>query len=202
MHRSDAEPPAGPNLPVGVVTFLMTDVESSTRLWRESADAAAVMARQAELIAAAVARHGGARPLEQGEGDSTVAAFARASDALGAALEAQRALCAESWPENACVRVRMAVHTGEAELRGDGAYGGAAIIRCARLRSLAHGGQVVVSAATSGVVGDALPAGVTLVPLDMVQLQGFDHPERVYQLAHPDVPSSFAPLRRPPSTGL
>src|SRR5439155_140087 len=118
MHGPAAEPPAGPNLPLGVVTFLMTDVESSTRLWRESAEAAALIARQTELIAAAVARHGGVRPLEQGEGDSTVAAFARASDALAAALEAQRALAGEPWPESARVRVRMAVHTGEAELRG------------------------------------------------------------------------------------
>src|SRR5437870_1778198 len=93
MAGPEASPTVGRDLPVGVVTFLMTDVESSTRLWRESAaDATVVMARQSALIAAVVARHGGARPLEQGEGDSTVAAFARASDALAAALEAQRAL--------------------------------------------------------------------------------------------------------------
>src|SRR5437867_2091368 len=202
MHGPDAEPPAGPNLPLGVVTFLMTDVESSTRLWRESAEAAALIARQTELIAAAVARHGGVRPLEQGEGDSTVAAFARASDALAAALEAQRALAGEPWPESARVRVRMAVHTGEAELRGAGAYGGSAIIRCARLRSLAHGGQVLVSTATREVADDGLPPETTLVALDTVQLKGFDRSERVHQLCHPALPSNFPPLTRPRTGGL
>ena len=114
-----------PALPAGVVTFLLTDVESSTRLWREATGAADVMARQGELIAAAVARHGGHPAVEQGEGDSTVSAFARASDALAAALDAQRALAAEPWPDGAAVRVRMAVHTGEPELRVPGRYDGA-----------------------------------------------------------------------------
>jgi len=116
---------AAPDLPTGVVTFLLTDVEASTRLWRESAEAATAMRRMAEIIAAAVARHGGVQPLEQGEGDSTVSSFSRASDALTAALEAQRALRAETWPGGRPLRVRMAVHTGEAELRAPGLYGGA-----------------------------------------------------------------------------
>src|SRR5262245_10572015 len=107
---------AAPDLPTGVVTFLLTDVEASTRLWRESPEAAAAMTRQAEIIAAAVARHGGVQPLEQGEGDSTVSSFARASDALAAALDAQRALREERWPGGLRLHVRMAVHTGEAEL--------------------------------------------------------------------------------------
>ncbi len=199
MERDSDKPSA---LPSGVVTFLLTDVESSTHLWRSSSHAAAVMGRHEEILAAAVARHHGVRPIEQGEGDSTVSAFARASEAIAAAAEAQRALAAEAWPADATVRVRMAIHSGEAELRGDGAYGGAAIIRCARLRALAHGGQVVVSAATAAVVGDALPASVTLVPLDVVRLAGFDHAERVFQLAHPDLPASFAPLRRSSADGL
>src|SRR5438094_7792244 len=178
MDRTDAAPAFPSDLPVGVVTFLLTDVESSTRLWREAAaEAMVVIARHSELIAAAVARHGGRRPLEQGEGDSTVAAFARASDALAAALEAQRALAGEPWPESARVRVRMAVYTGEAELRGAGTYGGSAIIRCARLRSLAHGGQVLVSTATREVVGDGLPSDAMLVALGTVQLKGFDRSE-------------------------
>jgi class 3 adenylate cyclase len=100
------------NLPTGVVTFLLTDVEASTRLWRESSDAAAAMQRHATLIADAVARHGGVQPVEQGEGDSTVSAFARASDALHAALAASGER-GEPWPRaRRCGR--MAVHTGEA----------------------------------------------------------------------------------------
>src|SRR5260221_9627676 len=87
-----------PALPTGVVTFLLTDVESSTRLWLASEDASVTISRQAAVIADAVARHRGVRPIEQGEGDSVVAAFARASDALAAAVDAQRALAGEPWP--------------------------------------------------------------------------------------------------------
>jgi len=184
-----------PALPAGVVTFLLTDVESSTRLWREATGAADVMARQGELIAAAVARHGGHPAVEQGEGDSTVSAFARASDALSAALDAQRALAAEPWPDGAAVRVRMAVHTGEPELRVPGRYDGPALIRCARLRGLAHGTQVLVSAAAREVVGDAVPTGSSLIERETVRLDGFDRRERVYQLCHPDLPAALEPLR-------
>ena len=126
-------------LPLGVVTFLLTDVEASTRIWRESSRAAELMARQSELIAAAIARHGGMRPADQGEGDSLLAVFARPAAAVAAAL------AAEPWPEGESVRVRMAVHTGEAELRDERNYGGLALIRAARLRALARGGQVLVS---------------------------------------------------------
>lgn len=184
IHRTMA---GAPDLPTGVVTFLLTDVEGSTRLWRESPGAATAMARQAAIIEDAVGRHGGRRPTEQGEGDSIVAAFARASDALGAALDAQRALLAEPWPCDRAVRVRMAVHTGEAELRAPGCYGGAAVIRCARLRALAPGGHVLVSAATREVVGDASPDGATLADVGTIRLDGFDRAERVHQLCHPDL---------------
>src|SRR5437016_8771240 len=185
MSRPPDTSHAAPELPVGVVTFLMTDVEGSTRLWRESTEAAAVMRRHGELIGAAVARHGGVQPLEQGEGDSTVAAFVRASDAVAAALDAQRALSTEPWPDGARVLVRMAIHTGEASLRTAGAYGGSAIIRCARLRALAHGGQVVVSTATKEVAAGALPPGVMIAEVGSVRLDGFDNRARVHQLCHP-----------------
>ena len=99
------------------------------------------------------------RPVEQGEGDSVVAAFSRASDAVAAALAAQRALVAEPWPEGAELRVRMAVHTGEVQLRGDDNYVGQTLNRCARLRGIGHGGQVLVSAAAAAVLADRLPEG-------------------------------------------
>src|SRR5262249_29865076 len=195
-------PDAAAELPTGVVTFLMTDVEASTRLWRRSAGAAEAMTCHVALIDAAVARHGGVRPLEQGEGDSTVAAFARPTDALNAAVEAQRALEGEPGPEGARVRARMAVHTGEAELRDQASYGGATIIRCARLRALAYGGQVLVSAATGELVGDRLPPDAMLLALDRVRLEGFETSERVYQLCHPALPSGFGPLRAARARGL
>jgi len=192
-----------PSTPAGVVTFLVTDVVASTRLWRESPCAGAALARQAELIAAAVCRHGGTRPPDQGEGDSSLAAFARPADALAAALEAQRALAAEPWPDGAEVSVRMAVHTGDAQLREGGNYGGLAIIRAARIRALAHGGQVLVSSATVALGQDDLPEGATLVELGSVTLPGFARPERVHELSHGDLPvhaGRLGTLRASPST--
>ena len=190
------------SLPTGVVTFLFTDVESSTRLWRHVPEAATLMSRQAEIIAAAIARHGGVRPMEQGEGDSIVAAFDRASNALAAAVDAQTALAAEPWPEGATVRVRMAVHTGEAELRDAHNYGGTAIIRGARLRALACGGQVLVSATTVELVRDSLPAGATLADLGTFPLKGFDRAERVQQLCHPDLATPLLTVGRSVSSAL
>jgi len=198
--RGDSQPLT--HVPGGVVTFLLTDVEGSTRLWRQRPDAAGQMARQAELIAAAVARHDGVRPLAQGEGDSVVAVFERPSAALAAALEAQRALAAESWPDGAPLRVRMAVHTGEATVCDGDNYGGTAIIRAARLRDLAHGGHVVVSSTTAALARDQLPDGVSLLPHGSVALAGFDDPEPVYQLCHPDLRADSALLRRPRAGGL
>ncbi len=114
-------------LPVGTVTFLLTDVEGSTRLWEANQDeTAAAIARHYEILDAAVGAAGGVRPVEQGEGDSIVAAFATAKDALRAALDAQREL-----GELDGLPVRMAIHTGEAQLRDEGNYVGRTIIRCA-----------------------------------------------------------------------
>ena len=152
-------------LPAGLVTFLVSDVVASTRLWQRSPLAGKALARQGELIAEAIAEHGGFRPPDQGEGDSTLSVFARPAAALAAALAAQRALLAEPWPEGAAVSVRMAVHTGEAELAESGNYGGLAIIRAARLRGLAKGGQVLVSSATAALVADSLPEASSLAEL-------------------------------------
>jgi predicted ATPase len=156
---------------------------------------AVAVARHYELLDAAVAAHRGVRPVEQGEGDSVVAAFSLASDAIAAALDAQRALTSEAWPMATPVRVRMAVHTGEAELRDRGNYFGTAVIRCARLRALAHGGQVLVSAATADLVADRLPTGAWLVDRGAQRLKDLSRPERVWELCHPDLPGGFGPLR-------
>ena len=125
----------------------------------------------------------GVRPVEQGEGDSVVGAFSRASDAVAAALDAQRALAAEDWPAGVALRVRMAIHTGEAQLRDEGNYFGQTVIRCARLRAIGHGGQVLVSGATAALVGDRLPEGASLRDLGPHRLKDLGRPERVWQLA-------------------
>src|SRR4051794_1919020 len=133
-------------LPVGTVTFLLTDVEGSTFLWESAPDAmGAAIRRHYQLLDAAISLHGGVRPVEQGEGDSVVAAFACASHALAAALDIQRAFYAERWPEGAALKLRVALHTAQAQLRDEVNYFGPAVNRCARLRAVAHGGQVVLS---------------------------------------------------------
>jgi predicted ATPase/class 3 adenylate cyclase/DNA-binding CsgD family transcriptional regulator len=181
--------------PSGTVTFLLTDVESSTRAWEADAPGmAAAISRHEEVLSGAIAAHGGFRPIEQGEGDSVVAAFARPSDAVAAAVEAQLALAREPWPTGTPIQVRMALHTGEAEAHG-GRYAGATIIRTARLRSVAHGGQTVMSRATAELVSDGLPDQVTLLDLGSHRLRDLTRAEHVFQVCHPDLDGAFPPLR-------
>ncbi|HEX2084961.1 MAG TPA: hypothetical protein VHF89_04710, partial [Solirubrobacteraceae bacterium] len=153
------------------------------------------IARHYEILDEAIARHGGARPVEQGEGDSVVAAFTRARDAVASALDAQRALLAEDWPPDAQLRVRMALHTGDAQLRDEGNYFGGAVNRCARLRAVAHGGQVLLSGATAELVVDHLPDGADLSDLGMHRLRDLGRAERVFALVHPDLLESVPPPR-------
>ena len=179
-------------LPTGTVTFLLTDVERSSALWESAPEHAEVaIQRQHELIEAAVVARGGGLPEEQGEGDSLVAAFASASDAVAAALEAQRGLTAETWPGGVATRVRMGIHTGEARLRDERNYRGMALHRCARLRDIANGGQTVLSSVTASIVGDALPHGAWLDDLGLFHLRDLSRPERVFELRHKDLPGEF-----------
>jgi predicted ATPase/class 3 adenylate cyclase len=190
MHSQEAE------LPTGTVTFLLTDVAGSTRLWESEADVSmrSAIVRHYQILSEVVAAHGGARPQEQGEGDSIVAAFTRPSDALAAAVAAQQALAAEPWPTTEPLRVRMAIHTGEAHLRDDCNYAGQAIIRAARLRAVGHGGQVLVSGATRDLAVDQTGATFGLRSLGQHRLRDLDRPEHVWQLLVPDTPSEFEPL--------
>ena len=179
----------------GTVTFLFTDVEASTRAWlREARAMSTAMARHDELIERVVATHGGQVVRPRGEGDSRFAVFARASDAVMAACVAQLALVQQDWPLYEPLRVRMAIHTGEAELRA-GDYYGPAVNHCARLRAVAHGGQVLVSAVTAELVREALEQEVHLRDLGMHQLKDLAHSERIWQVVHPDLPAEFPPLK-------
>jgi predicted ATPase/DNA-binding CsgD family transcriptional regulator len=147
------------------------------------------------MLAEAVSSHGGVRPVEQGEGDSIVAVFSRATDALAAALHAQRRLAAREWPGGIELGVRIALHTAEAQLRDEGNYFGVALSRCARLRAIAAGGQTVLSGATQELVVDGLPDGARLVDCGVHRLRDLGRPEHVYALAHPDLPEATHPLR-------
>jgi predicted ATPase/class 3 adenylate cyclase/DNA-binding CsgD family transcriptional regulator len=183
-------------LPTGMATLLLADVEGSTRLWETQPDEmTAALARFEHTVSELVAACGGVRPVEQGEGDSFVAAFARASDAVACALELQRAPLAP-------IRLRIGVHTGEVQLRDEGNYAGPTINRTARLRDLAHGGQTVLSGITSDVVVDRLPADAWLTDLGTHQLRDLPRPERVVQVCHPDLRNDFPPLRTPKSVGV
>ena len=169
-------------LPTGVVTFVLTDIEGSTPLWESHPDVMAeVVARHTEIAAEMAESYGGQLPRSQGEGDSTLSAFARATDAAAAALAFQAAIAAEPWPDEIALRVRAGLHTGEAQMQ-HGDYVGAAVSRTARLRGMARGGQVLVSQATAELVADRLPLGATLVDLGRFELRGLDRAEEVYEL--------------------
>jgi predicted ATPase/class 3 adenylate cyclase/DNA-binding NarL/FixJ family response regulator len=176
-------------LPTGTVTLLLADVEGSTRLWEtQPEEMTAAITRFNHVVSDVIAAHDGVRPTEQGEGDSFVAAFARASDAVACALELQRAPLAP-------IRLRIGVHTGEIQLRNEGNYAGPTINRTARLRDLGHGGQTLLSGTTEDLVADRLPADAWLTDLGTHPLRDLPRPERVVQLCHPDLVNEFPPLR-------
>jgi len=188
MIRADASA-----LPTGTVTFLFTDIEGSTRLW-ESQQAAMQVAlpRHDALVRHCIADHDG-HVFKTG-GDAFCAAFHTASDAFAAALEAQRALHAERWPESAKIRVRMALHTGAVEIR-DGDYFGAPLNRAARLLAAGHGGQTLLSESTHDLCRDHLPPLATAKSLGEHGLKDLARREAVFQLCHPDLQQSFPPLK-------
>jgi predicted ATPase/class 3 adenylate cyclase len=182
-------------LPTGTLTFLFTDVEASTRLWEREPDAMrTALARHDEIIERVVEQYGGRVVRPRGEGDSRFAVFRSAVASVHAAARIQLALQGEPWPISEPLRVRMAIHTGEADMR-DGDYYGAAPNRCARLRSLAHGGQVLISASTAGLLSDGLDRDISLRDLGVHRLRDLTGPERIYQLVHPELPSDFPSLR-------
>ncbi|MGB8645346.1 MAG: tetratricopeptide repeat protein [Anaerolineae bacterium] len=184
-----------PDLPSGIVTFLFTDIEGSTRLWEQHPDAMRhAMQRHDQLVEESVAQNTGVVVRPRGEGDSRFAVFARATDAVAAARDIQQALAAEPWPTPRPLRVRMALHTGEADLRA-GDYYGSDVNRCARLRAVGYGGQTLLSQATFGLVRDALPERVTLCDLGEHRLKDLQRAEHVFELDVAGLPAEFPPLQ-------
>ncbi len=181
---SSLEIPAAQHVQAGTraVTFLLTDIEGSTAAWEADADAMAVaLARHDELVGQVVTSHGGRLIKTRGEGDATFSVFDRPSAAAAAAVELQQAMAAEPWAPADPMRIRVALHTGEVELR-DGDYFGRAVNRAARLRSIALGGQVLCSGATAELVIDSLSDDVVLTDLGMRQLKNLVRPEHVFEL--------------------
>jgi predicted ATPase/class 3 adenylate cyclase/DNA-binding CsgD family transcriptional regulator len=193
---SDGDVPQGVavSLPSGTVTFLLTDIEGSTRRWESVPEAMAqAVPRHFELIAAAIERHQGVRPVDQGEGDSVLGVFTRASDALHAAVDLQLALLAEPWPDGVDLSVRVALHAADAQLRDEGNYQGVALSRCARLRSIAVGGQILLSQAAHDLVVDRLGEGIGLADLGVHRLRDLSRAERVFGVVHADLPPVVVP---------
>ena len=182
------------DLPEGVVTFLFTDVEGSTRMFEEAPESMlAALSQHDEVIEDAVAAYGGVPVRPRGEGDSRFIVFADAHNAVAGAATMQRRLAAVDWGTPAPLRVRASLHTGTADLRW-GDYYGSAVNRAARLRGIAHGGQTVMSGATWELVQDELPEGVTVQDLGEHGLKDLTRPERVFQVTPDGLPDEFPPL--------
>jgi len=188
--------PGGAELPAGTVTFLLTDIEGSTRLWETVPEAMEVaLERHDHLLAEVIEGHGGAVVTSRGEGDSFFAVFASAVAAVEAAGACQLRLGREAWPEGAALRVRMGLHTGEAHVRDGDYVDHAPINRCARVKAAAHGGQVLVTKTTRGLVQGRLDGAFGLKRLGEFRLRDLAEPELIYQLTHADLPADFPPIR-------
>jgi predicted ATPase/class 3 adenylate cyclase len=179
--------------PTGTVTMYFSDIEGSTVLLRR------LGARFGEALSAHRALHREAVTRWHGvelrtEGDSFFVVFASPLDAVRACLDVQLAHARHPWPDGADVRVRIGVHTGEAQ-RHENDYLGLEVHRAARIAATAHGGQVVLSDRTRQLVVDSLPPGVSVRDLGQHRLKDFPAPERIHQLVAPDLPAEFPRLR-------
>ena len=173
------------DLPTGTVTLLFTDVEGSTSLIREVGDRyGEILDEHRRLLRGVVAGHGGHEV--DTSGDGSFVAFASARDGVAAAVAAQRAMAGHTWPGDAVVRTRMALHTGEPR-RAEEGYHGIGVHLAARLCQAGAGGQILMSSSTRAVVADDLPAGVTVRDLGERALKDFDQPQAVFEAVIEDI---------------
>jgi class 3 adenylate cyclase len=180
-------------LPEGTVTLLFTDIEGSTRLLQELGEAyEELLTDHRRLLRSQFEENGGV--VVDTQGDAFLVAFGRARDAVIAAVEAQHALAAHDWRGSARPRVRMAIHTGEPSHVGEG-FVGLSVHRAARICSVGHGGQVLLSLTSSDLVQDHLPPGVALLDLGEHRLKDLDRPEAIVQLVIEGIPPVFTPLK-------
>ncbi len=191
--RSRRSPTRDGRLPAGLVTFVMADIEGSTRLFHElGEDYPALLEKYRSLLSRACREHDGIAV--ETDGDAVLAAFADAGDAIAACLDAQRGLAGPRWKGAVRVVARMGVHTGEATPVGPG-YVALAVHQVARICAGAHGGQVLVSEAAVDAAGGRLPWHAELTVLGSFRLRGFPAPVQLAQLRHPDLRAEFPPLR-------
>ena len=181
------------SLPGGTVTFVFTDIEGSTRLLQELGDVdyAQVARDHRRVVRDAFGSRGGTEIDTQG--DAFFFSFPRARDAVGAAVDAQRALRDHEWPQGKKVQVRMGLHTGEPHL-GDEGYLGIDVVRAARISGAGHGGQILVSETTRALLGNQLPQGVAVRDLGEQHLKDIQH-EHIYEISIDGQPSIARPLK-------
>jgi predicted ATPase/class 3 adenylate cyclase len=188
------EPDSG-ELPAGTLTFLLTDIEGSTRWWESEPEAMEVaLQRHDRLLAEVIEGHGGAVITSRGEGDSFFAVFHSAVSAVEAAGMCQLRLKGEVWPTGSALRVRMGLHTGEVRVRGGDHVDYTPINRCARVRAAGHGGQVLLTKATNDLVAGRLGSGFGLKRLGEFRLRDLAEPELIFQLIHAELPVEFPPI--------
>jgi class 3 adenylate cyclase len=181
-------------LPAGTVTFVFSDIEGSTALMKRfGAGYAELIADHRRLVRETFGRHQGIEIDTQG--DSFFFAFARARDAVAAAVELQRTQAEYEWPGGETVRVRIGLHTGEPAV-GEEGYLGVDVVRAARLSATGAGGTVLLSETTRALVGSSLPEGVSIHPAGQRRLKDIDEPERVFELAIDGVEVTQTPAPR------
>jgi predicted ATPase/class 3 adenylate cyclase len=183
------------SLPSGTVTFLFTDIEASTKLWEQYPEAMKpALAEHDSILKNAVESNRG--QIIKTTGDGIHAVFTTAIDAVNASLDAQRTFQTSEFFKNygVSIKVRMGLHTGEAELRDDDYYGGT-LNRAARIMGVAYGGQILLSAVTVALVREHLPENTSLLDLGEHRLKNLSRPENIFQLNAPDLPSDFPPLQ-------
>lgn len=190
---------AGSNsLPVGAVTFLFTDVEGSTRLWEHSPDRMrGALSVHDDVLSRSIRGNGGS--IFKTGGDSFCASFDNPLQALAAALESQRELAGIDWETDTPIEVRIGLHTGTAQIRGDD-YFGPTLNRTARIMSVGHGGQILLSSSTQRLLVDELPTDIELLSLGVHALKDLDRPEEIFQVVTGDLASEFPPLHTEPNS--
>ncbi|MFN2609796.1 MAG: tetratricopeptide repeat protein [Actinomycetota bacterium] len=177
------------------LTFMLTDVEGSTRLWEREGDRMlSALERLERILGDVIAQNHGRWPKAQGEGDSSLSAFGSPRHALKAAIDLQSRLARDADMAAIPLKVRAGLHSGFAESR-DGDYFGIDINKCARIRAMAHGGQTLISGSCVDLVGPELPEGALLTDLGTHRLKDIRQPERIFQLGHKDLVGSFPPIR-------
>ncbi|MGB2897612.1 MAG: adenylate/guanylate cyclase domain-containing protein, partial [Anaerolineales bacterium] len=180
-------------LPEGTVTFLFTDIEGSTELLKRLGDRYADMLEEQRLIVRECIGRWQGQEVDT-QGDSFFVSFPRATQAVSAAIEIQKTIHEHKWPEDAEVRLRMGIHTGEPLTWAEG-YVGIDVHRAARIATVGHGGQILLSQTTTPLVQESLPDGVTLLDLGRHRMKDMRRPERIGQLVIEGFPAEFSPLK-------